>query len=103
MQSSPFNIARAALIALNLCCLPLSALAQRGPGAPTSNEIRADIARLEAQRTQLRGEAARKDAERRDLEQQLDRVRRDQQQLDQQMTNTDQQIRVLEQALIQPR
>jgi len=83
--------------------LPFGASAQRGPGAPTANEIRANIARLEVQRTQLKSEAMHKDAERRELEQQLDRVRRDQQVLDQQMAGMGQQIRQLEQALLQPR
>jgi hypothetical protein len=83
--------------------MPLIAAAQRGPGAPTTGEIRTNIARLELQRTQLRSEATRKDAERRELEQQLDRVRRDQQLLDQQLANIDLQIRQLEQASIQPR
>jgi TolA-binding protein len=86
-----------------LCCAAFGAAAQRAPGAPTEGEIRAGIARLEAQRLQLRSEAARKDAERRDLEQQLERVRRDQQVLEQQLASTDQQIRQLEQALVQAR
>jgi len=95
---------RLVLLAVSLSAtLPFGASAQRGPGAPTANEVRANIARLEAQRTQLRSEAMRKDSERRELEQQLDRVRRDQQVLDQQMAGMEQQIRQLEQALLQPR
>src|SRR2546429_8299616 len=96
-----FRRVLAALVALVI--MPLAANAQRAPGAATAGEIRATIARLEAQRTQLRSEATRKDAERRELEQQLDRVRRDQQVVDQQLATTDLQIRQLEQALIQPR
>ena len=93
-----------ALIALTaVSIVPFVAAAQRGPGAATMAEIRANIARLELQRTQLRSESTRKDSERRELEQQLERVRRDQQVLDQQLASTDLQIRQLEQALIQPR
>jgi len=97
----PSRLGAIALIALT--CLPLGAGAQHAPGAPTAGEIRAGIARLEAQRTQLRSAATRKESERRELEQQLDRVRHDQQVLDQQLSLTDQQIRQFEQALLQPR
>jgi septal ring factor EnvC (AmiA/AmiB activator) len=90
-------------LALGAATFASTAVAQRGPGAPTANELRASIARLELQRQQLRSEATRKDAERRELEQQLERVRRDQQVLEQQLSGTDQQIRELEQALLQPR
>jgi|SRR5882672_7218022 len=86
-----------------LLSTPPGARAQRSPAAPSTGEIRVNIARLEAQRTQLKSEATRKDAERRELEQQLDRVRRDQQLLDQQLSGIEQQVRQLEQALVQPR
>jgi len=100
----PFRRDLISLIAVTVVStLPIVAAAQRGPGAATTGEIRAYIARLELQRTQLRSEATRKDSERRELEQQLERVRRDQQVLDQQLAGTDLQIRQLEQALIQPR
>jgi chromosome segregation ATPase len=81
----------------------VTAGAQRAPGAPTEGDIRASIARLEAQRVQLRSEATRKDSEQRDLEQQLERVRRDKQVLEQRLGSTDQQIRALELSLLQAR
>lgn len=84
-------------------CVAMAASAQRAPGAPTDGDIRANIARLEAQRVQLRSEATRKDSEQRDLEQQLERVRRDRQVLDQRLASTDQQIRALEVSLLQAR
>jgi septal ring factor EnvC (AmiA/AmiB activator) len=81
----------------------MTATAQRAPGAPTEGDIRASIARLEAQRVQLRSEVTRKDSEQRDLEQQLERVRRDRQVLEQRLASTDQQIRALEMSLLQAR
>lgn len=97
----PFSPAALALMVF--LSVPPAATAQRAPGAPTEGDIRAGIARLEAQRIQLRTETTRKDAERRELEQQLDRVRRDQQVLAQRLAGIDLQIRQLEQALLQPR
>jgi septal ring factor EnvC (AmiA/AmiB activator) len=82
---------------------PLALTPRRSPAVPTPSEIRASITQLEARRVQLKSEATRKDAERRELEQQLDRLRRDQQVLDRQIAATDQQIRQLEQAMLQPR
>jgi phage shock protein A len=95
-------VLRLILLAL-LAGVTLAASAQRAPGASTSGEIRADIARLEAERAQLRSEATRKDLARRELEQQLESVRREQMVLDQRLAATEQQIRQLQQALIVPR
>jgi septal ring factor EnvC (AmiA/AmiB activator) len=97
----PFSPAASVLIVF--LSVPLVAAAQRAPGAPAEGELRAGIARLEAQRQQLRSETTRKESERRELEQQLDRVRREQQVLGQRLAGIDQQIRQLEQALLQAR